>query len=72
MDFRKFLHDIRTNTNHYTTAEAAVFLDLECGRVRYLVKVGILVPVERGGRGRSFYFKRESLEDINKLLEPYR
>ncbi len=72
MNFRKFLHDIQTSTDHYTTAEAAEFLDLELERIRHLVRIGILTPVEGGGRGRNFYFTKEALEEVDKKMEPYR
>ncbi len=72
MNFRKFLHDIQTSTEYYTTAEAAEFLDLELERIRHLVRVGVLVPMEGGGRGRNFYFSKEALEEIDKKMEPYR
>lgn len=72
MNFRKFLHDIKTNTDYYTTAEAADYLGLELERVRHLVRIGILMPAEGGGRGRCYYFSEDSLEKIDEMLEPYR
>lgn len=72
MNFRKFIHDYRTGTNDYTTAEAAEFLDLELERVRHLVRIGMLKPVQGGGRGLNYYFAHDDLERLNEQLEPYR
>jgi DNA-binding transcriptional MerR regulator len=72
MNFRKFLHDARTSTDNYSTEEAADYLNLDIGRVRHLVRIGILVPIEGGGRGRNFYFTEESLQELDEMLEPYR
>lgn len=72
MNLRKFLRDFKKGRNDYSTVEAAESLDIELSQFRYLVRNNVIEPLEGGGRGRSFYFSKESLDELNEKLENYR
>lgn len=72
MNIRKFLRDWRTGRSDFSVIEAAEYLDIETSAFRHLMKAGVITPFEGGGRGRSFYFSQEQLDDLDDKIEPYR
>ena len=71
MNVRKFMRDQRVGRNDYNTAEAAEYLDIEAETLRYFVRMGVIKPVEGGGRGQSFYFTVEQIEKLEKQIASY-
>lgn len=59
---------------HYTSKEAAEYLDISVDKVRHLTRIGVMKAAEGGGGGggRYYYFTQEELDEIDELLEPYR
>jgi len=71
MNVRKFMRDHRVGRNDYNTVEAAEYLDIEPETLRYLVRMGVIIPVEGGGRGQSFYFTVEQIEKLEEQIASY-
>ena len=71
MNVRKFMRDWRVGSNDYSTIEAANYLDIEPETLRHPVRMGVVKPLEGGGRGSAFYFSGEQVKELEEKIAPY-
>lgn len=68
---KKFIRDERVGRQDFSTEGAAYLLEVSQSTIRHFVKLGILEPVEGGGRGQSYFFLQEDIYDLQERLEEY-